>query len=212
MKSKHFILGSALTTTLIFTGCQPRQTISTESSPLLIADESVETDGMLVATASPSTADGGVMVGGAMMVPSRPIPVNASEAQNLTTLVAAIKQAGLAETLSGPGPYTVFAPTNAAFEKLPPTTLQSFMTPEKKAELSGLLTYHVVPGTLDASMLTSGRKLTTVQGEQLTVVVEDGKVMIKDAKGNVANVETADVYQSNGVVHVIDTVLMPNQK
>lgn len=216
MQSKHILLSGALLTTLIFAGCRPQQTTTEQiNEESIMADTQLgETsdNGMMTASGSPSAdVSDGVMVGGAMMLPNRPIVVNAADAQNLTTLVAAVKQAGLVETLSGVGPYTVFAPTNAAFEKVPVGTMQSLMTPEKKAQLNAILTYHVVPGNLDSSMLTNGKKLKTVQGEELTVVVEDGTVMIRDAKGNVATVETPDVTQSNGVVHVIDTVLMPNK-
>lgn len=121
-----------------------------------------------------------------------------------TTLVAAVQAAGLVETLKGEGPFTVFAPTNAAFEALPAGTVESLLTPEKKADLSAILTYHVVAGSVMAADLTDGQKVTTVQGEELTVSIKDGKVMI-----NGANVTTADLSGSNGVVHVIDAVLMP---
>lgn len=121
-----------------------------------------------------------------------------------TTLVAAVKAAGLVETLKGDGPFTVFAPTNAAFEALPAGTVESLLTPEKKDDLSAILTYHVVSGLVMAADLSDGQKAKTVQGEELTVSIEDGKVMI-----NGANVITADLKGSNGVVHVIDAVLMP---
>ncbi len=123
-----------------------------------------------------------------------------------TTLVSAVQAAGLVETLKGDGPFTVFAPTNAAFEALPAGTLESLLTPEKKADLSSILTYHVVSGSVMAADLTDGQKVTTVQGEELMVSVKDGKVMI-----NGANVTTADLSGSNGVVHVIDAVLMPKK-
>ena len=121
-----------------------------------------------------------------------------------TTLVAAVKAAGLVETLKGDGPFTVFAPTNAAFEALPAGTVESLLTPEKKDDLSAILTYHVVSGLVMAADLSDGQKAKTVQGGELTVSIEDGKVMI-----NGANVITADLKGSNGVVHVIDAVLMP---
>lgn len=207
MKSKHILLGSALATTLIFAGCQPQPRTETKTDTMMVEDDTLipAGSGAMIAT------EDGVMVGGAMMLPSRPIAVNASDAQNLTTLVAAVKQAELVETLSGPGPFTVFAPTNAAFEKVPEATLQGLMTPEQKPQLTSLLTYHVVPGRLDSTMLTNGQKLKTVQGEELTVVVTNGTVMLRDAMGNTATVETADVEQSNGIVHIIDTVLMPKK-
>lgn len=123
-----------------------------------------------------------------------------------STLVAAVKAAGLAETLSGPGPFTVFAPTNAAFNKLPAGTVDGLLKPEKKADLTKILTYHVVPGSLKAADLKDGQKLKTVEGNELTVSMKDGKVMIDGA-----NVSTADLAASNGVIHVIDAVVMPKK-
>jgi uncharacterized surface protein with fasciclin (FAS1) repeats len=127
-----------------------------------------------------------------------------------------VKAAGLAETLSGPGPFTVFAPTNAAFSKLPAGTVTTLLKPENKAQLAGILTYHVVPGKITAkdalaAIQAGGGKatLTTVQGEALTARVTNGKIVLTDAKGGKSTVTTADVMQSNGVVHVVDTVLMP---
>ena len=149
----------------------------------------------------------GVMVGGANMVASKNIVENAAASSEHTTLVAAVKAAGLAETLSGAGPFTVFAPTNAAFDKLPKGTVESLLTPEKKGDLTAILTYHVVAGAFKAADLTDGQKVKTVQGEELTVSIKDGKVMI-----NGANVTTADVISSNGVTHVIDGVLTPKGK
>jgi uncharacterized surface protein with fasciclin (FAS1) repeats len=143
------------------------------------------------------------------MLPSRTIAENVIEATNLTTLVAALKQAELVETLMGEGPYTVFAPTNAAFEKLPAGTVQGWMQPAQKAALTKTLKYHVVPGVFEASQLTNGMKLKTVEGSVLTVVVSNGQISLKDADGTVAKIETADVRQRNGIVHVIDGVLIP---
>jgi uncharacterized surface protein with fasciclin (FAS1) repeats len=153
-----------------------------------------------------NTAEAGVMVGGANMVPSKNIVENAAGSADHTTLVAAVKAAGLAETLSGAGPFTVFAPTNEAFAKLPAGAVDGLLKPESKAKLTGVLTYHVVPGALKAADLKDGQKLKTVQGEELKVSVKDGKVMI-----NGANVTIADVVSSNGVTHVIDAVLMPKK-
>ena len=160
-------------------------------------------------TTTTSTTTGGVMVGGAMMTPDKDIVDNAAGSADHTTLVAAVKAAGLVETLKSAGPFTVFAPTNAAFDKLPAGTVNSLVTPEMKPTLTKILTYHVVPGRLMAGNLTPGQVLTTVQGEQLTVMKNGNGVMIKDAKGGMARVTTADVISSNGVTHVIDTVLMP---
>jgi len=150
-----------------------------------------------------------VMVGGAAMFPSKNIIQNAVHSKDHTTLVAAVKAAGLVETLEGKGPFTVFAPTNAAFGKLPAGTVDTLVKPENKASLTKILTYHVVPGRLEASSLTEGRKLKTVEGEELTVRASGGKVMIIDAKGGSSTVTIPNVNQSNGVIHVVDTVLMP---
>ena len=150
-----------------------------------------------------------VMVGGAAMYPSKNIIQNAVHSKDHTTLVAAVKAAGLVDTLEGKGPFTVFAPTNAAFAKLPAGTVDNLVKPENKATLTKILTYHVVPGRLEASDLTDGKTLKTVEGEQLTVKRSGNKVMIVDAKGDTADVTIPNVNQSNGVIHVIDTVLMP---
>jgi uncharacterized surface protein with fasciclin (FAS1) repeats len=150
-----------------------------------------------------------VMVGGAAMFPSRNIIQNAVNSKDHTTLVAAVKAAGLVDTLEGKGPFTVFAPTNAAFGKLPAGTVDTLVKPENKASLTKILTYHVVPGKLAASDLSDGKKLKTVEGEELTVKKTDGQVMIIDAKGGMATVTISNVNQSNGVIHVVDTVLMP---
>jgi uncharacterized surface protein with fasciclin (FAS1) repeats len=156
------------------------------------------------------------MVGGAPMMASKTIVENASQAKTLTTLVAAVKAAGLVDTLSGPGPFTVFAPTNAAFDKLPKGTVEKLTQPDMKADLTKILTYHVVAGKIDASEIMKGIKdgggsynMKTVEGETLTAKMDGDKVALIDAKGGGALVEIADVFQSNGVVHVIDSVLMP---
>jgi uncharacterized surface protein with fasciclin (FAS1) repeats len=158
-----------------------------------------------------------VNVGGAPMYPSKNIIQNAVNSKDHTTLVAAVKTAGLVDTLSGPGPFTVFAPTNEAFAKLPPGTVDNLLKPENKATLVKVLTYHVVPGRMTAVNLMKAvkegegeAKLKTVAGETLTVKqAGPGKLSITDAKGDVAMVTIADVLQSNGVIHVIDTVLLP---
>jgi uncharacterized surface protein with fasciclin (FAS1) repeats len=150
-----------------------------------------------------------VMVGGAAMYPSKNIVQNAVNSKDHTTLVAAVKAAGLVDTLEGKGPFTVFAPTNAAFNKLPAGTVDTLVKPENKATLTKILTYHVVPGKLEASDLTDGKKLKTVEGEELTVKKSGDMVMLVDAKGDSSTVTIPNVNQSNGVIHVIDTVLMP---
>ena len=157
-----------------------------------------------------------VMVGGAAMLPTRDIIDNAVNSKDHTTLVAAVKAAGLVETLKGPGPFTVFAPTNAAFDALPAGTVDTLLKPENKAMLSGILTYHVVAGKMDAAALTKAiaagkgkAMLKTVAGGNLTAMASGGKVMLMDEKGGSATVTIADVVQSNGVIHVVDKVLMP---
>jgi len=148
----------------------------------------------------------GVMVGGANMVASKNIVDNAAGSADHTTLVAAVQAAGLVETLKSAGPFTVFAPTNAAFAALPAGTVEGLLKPEMKADLTGVLTYHVVAGAVKASDLKDGQKIKTVQGGELIVSIKDGKVMI-----NGANVSIADVISSNGVTHVIDAVLLPKK-
>jgi len=157
-----------------------------------------------------------VIVGGAAMYPSKNIVENAVNSKDHTTLVAAIKAAGLVETLEGPGPFTVFAPTNSAFDKLPAGTVETLLKPENKEKLAGVLTYHVVPGKLNSkelmSMVKAGNgkaNLKTVQGENLYVTMNGKNLMITDENGGVATVTIADVNQSNGVIHVVDTVLLP---
>lgn len=174
---------------------------------------------MLVAALSTSTLfaqEKTVMVGGAAMYPSKNIVQNAMNSKDHTTLVAAVKAAGLVETLEGAGPFTVFAPTNKAFDKLPKGTVETLVKPENKAKLTSILTYHVVSGKLDSKTLAEWIKkgngkaeLTTVQGGKLWVMMKGGKIWLKDEKGGMAMVTIKDVYQSNGVIHVIDTVLMP---
>ena len=157
-----------------------------------------------------------VMVGGAAMYPAKDIIDNAVNSKDHATLVAAVKAAGLVETLKGPGPFTVFAPTNEAFAALPAGTVDNLLKPENKGTLTGILTYHVVAGKLDSKELMAKVKagggkasLTTVQGETLTVWQQGSNLMIKDSKGNSAKVTIRDVYQKNGMIHVIDKVLMP---
>ena len=158
-----------------------------------------------------------VMVGGAAMYPNRTIVENAVNSRDHTTLVAAVTAAGLVPTLSGPGPFTVFAPTNAAFAKLPAGTVDTLVQPANRATLTKILTYHVVSGRVSAADLMrqiragGGRaRLTTVQGGTLTASMRGSAVILTDEKGGVATVTQADVFQSNGVIHVTDSVSMPN--
>lgn len=168
--------------------------------------------------AAPAMAERTVMVGGAAMYPSRNIVENAANSRDHTTLVAAVQAAGLVETLSSPGPFTVFAPTNAAFGKLPAGTVETLTQPANRAALTKILTYHVVAGRITAADLVSqinaggGRAtLATVQGGRLTASLSGDHVVITDAAGGRSMVTIADVLQSNGVIHVVDTVLMPPQ-
>lgn len=157
------------------------------------------------------------MVGGAPMFPDKNVVENASTAGNLKTLVSAVKAAGLVETLSGPGPFTVFAPDDAAFAKLPAGTVETLVKPENKAKLTGILTYHVVPGTLSVAELEKkideGKgtaELKTVAGGTLKVGREGAAIVLTDAAGGKSTVSQGDVFQSNGVAHVIDSVLLPS--
>ena len=167
--------------------------------------------------AAPVLAAMTVMVGGAPMYPSKNIVENAVNSKDHTTLVAAVKAAGLVDTLEGPGPFTVFAPTNAAFAALPKGTVPALLKPENKGQLTAVLTYHVLPGLYTAKDLAAqidqaGGKLMlkTVQGEDLTFMRSGAShLSVADVKGDVARITIADVMQSNGVIHVVDKVLIP---
>ena len=165
---------------------------------------------------TPALAIANPMVGGAAMYPTKTIVDNAVNSKDHTTLVAAVKAAGLVDTLSGPGPFTVFAPTNEAFAKLPAGTVDTLVKPENKAMLTKILTYHVVAGTMTSKQIAAAIKaghgsatLTTVEGEPLTATMKMGTLVLTDAKGGMSTVTIKDVMQSNGVIHVVDTVLMP---
>jgi len=157
------------------------------------------------------------MVGGAAMYPTKTIVDNAMNSADHTTLVAAVKAAGLVDTLNGKGPFTVFAPTNAAFDQLPAGTVDNLLKPENKTMLTRVLTYHVVAGKYDskelAAQIAKGKgkaKLKTVSGGILWAMMDGDNIVLRDEKGGTSTVTTADVYQSNGVIHVVNTVLMPN--
>jgi uncharacterized surface protein with fasciclin (FAS1) repeats len=171
---------------------------------------------MALFVAAPSFAKDNPMVGGQKMYANKDIIDNAVNSADHTTLVAAVKAAGLVDTLKGPGPFTVFAPTNEAFAKLPAGTVDTLLKPENKDQLTKILTYHVVPGRVTASDLkkqirAGGGKamLKTVNGENLTAMMKGGKIVLQDEKGGTSTVTIGDVMQSNGVIHVVDTVLMP---
>lgn len=186
------ILGGGLLLSMNFTNQSTTNSTASQTQQPVEAGEAME-------------KEEGVMVGGALMTPDKDIVDNAVNSKDHTTLVSAVKAAGLVETLKGDGPFTVFAPTNAAFEKLPAGTVESLVMPENKEKLTGILTYHVVPGAYRAADITDGLKLKTVNGQELTFTVQDGKVTIN----NSAVVEIADAISSNGVTHVIDTVVLP---
>lgn len=190
-----FLMVAAILATTI-TACNNNKSAEEQTDSMAMDSMAMEGD----------MAEEGVMVGGAMMVPSKNIVENALGSSDHTTLVAAVKAAGLVETLSGEGPFTVFAPTNAAFDALPAGTVDNLLKPEMKGDLTKVLTYHVVPGSYKAADLKDGMELTTVEGEKLKVSVKDGKVMVGSA-----NVTIADVISSNGVTHVIDAVLLPSK-
>ncbi len=202
--TRYAALAAASTAALALAACNPA------------ADKAAPADAAAASAMAPAAAD--PMVGGASMSPSDTIVTNAAKASNLTTLVSAVTAAGLGETLSGTGPFTVFAPDNAAFEKVPAATRTALMAPAGKADLTKILTYHVVPGRLTAADIASQAQanggtatLTTVEGDTLRVSGGPNNTwVITDSKGGTSTITQADIGQSNGMVHVIDTVLMPN--
>lgn len=202
MKKNVFsLLIAGALTTVVFTACNDAKT------------DEAKTDTTTVVKEEPMQPmeEKGVMVGGANMVPSKDIVDNAAGSADHTTLVAAVKAAGLVETLKGAGPFTVFAPTNEAFAKLPAGTVDNLLKPENKDILTKVLTYHVVSGGFKSTDLKDGQKVKTVQGEELTIGYKDNKWTVTDAKGGVANITIPDVISSNGVTYVIDAVLMPKK-
>jgi len=188
-------------------------TISKRDNKIMVNGTSIETPDVVSSNGITHVVNDvllpaeGVMVGGALMVPNKDIVDNAVNAKNVSTLVAAVQAAGLVETLKGEGPFTVFAPNNAAFDKLPAGTVDTLLKPENKSTLTGILTYHVVPGKYKISDLNDGQKLKTVNGKELTVKRESEKVWINGA--SMVDTKERDVISTNGVTHVIDTVLMP---
>src|SRR5450755_2215569 len=168
-------------------------------------------------TATVASAQKDPMVGGAAMYPTKDIIDNAVNSQDHTTLVAAVKAAGLVDTLKGPGPFTVFAPTNEAFAKLPAGTVDTLLKPENKEMLTKILTYHVVAGRLSSADLKKQIKeghghttLKTVSGGTLTAMMQGSNIVLQDEKGGMSTVTIPNVFQSNGVIHVVDTVVLPN--
>ena len=172
--------------------------------------------GLIANISYAQTMDNVVNVGGAAMYPSKNIIENAMNSKDHTTLVAAVKAAGLVETLESAGPFTVFAPTNAAFDMLPKGTVETLLKPENKTKLQGILTYHVVAGKLNskelAALIKAGNgtaELKTVAGGKLWVMMKGNQIMLKDENGGVSTITIKNVYQSNGVIHVIDHVALP---
>ena len=208
MKKSFAPLFAALATTLALASCNTETAKTETNSTANPADSVAAMAGDSARMAKPE----GVMVDGVAMTADKDIVDNAAAAKSVSTLVSAVKAAGLVETLKGAGPFTVFAPTNAAFDKLPKGAVAGLMDPASKATLAGVLTYHVIPGRLVAADLKDGQELTTVNGEKLYIAVKDGKVMVSNGKDAPATVQIADVISSNGVTHVIDGVVLPLAK
>jgi uncharacterized surface protein with fasciclin (FAS1) repeats len=209
MKKQFAPLLAVLATSLMLASCGTDKTATTETETTVNPADSVAA---MAGDSARMAKPEGVMVDGVAMTADKNIVENAAAAKSVSTLVAAVKQVGLAETLSGPGPFTVFAPTNAAFDKLPKGAVAGLMDPASKEKLKGVLTYHVIPGRLVAADLKDGQELTTVNGEKLHISVKNGKVMVSNGKDAPATVQIADVISSNGVTHVIDGVILPLDK
>ena len=215
MKITRFAIVMAGTAALALGACSKAENDTAATNDVVLDSEVAMDNGALAEMGSPTGATS-VMVGGAEMLPTKTIVENASKSADHTTLVSAVKAAGLVETLSGTGPFTVFAPTNAAFAKLPAGAVDGLLKPAAKADLTKVLTYHVVPGAMTAAQLSAAIKagngkaeLKTVQGTKLTATEAGGTITLTDSKGGKSVVTQGDVTQSNGVVHVVDTVLMP---
>lgn len=205
MNMKKILLPTVLGGAVLLAGCTMMEQ-KQDDAMMNTGNTSMNNDKMMNNDQDMMKDEDGVMVGGAMMVRSKDVVDNAVMSKDHTTLVAAVKAAGLVDTLKGEGPFTVFAPTNAAFMKLPAGTVDSLLKPENKGMLTSILTYHVVPGAYMAKDLKDGMKLKTVQGEELMISMKDGKWWV-----NGAMIEIADVVSSNGVTFVIDTVLTPSK-
>lgn len=218
----NLLLTTTAAATFLMAGCgaQPgtnnAANSNTNRSNMSSMSSNTANNTMAANTATAPAADNNPMVGGAPMLASKDIIDNAVNSKDHTTLVAAVKAADLVETLKGKGPFTVFAPTNAAFDKIPKATLDTLMKPESKKALAGILTYHVVAGKQDAASIAKAIEegkgkatFKTVAGGTLTATMEGGKVVLTDEKGGKSTVTIADVMQSNGVIHVVDSVLMP---
>lgn len=209
---KHFApLMAALATSLMLASCGNDKPATTETETVSTVNPA-DSLAALAGDSARMAKPGGVMVDGVAMTADKTIVDNAAGAKSVSTLVAAVKQAGLEETLKGEGPFTVFAPTNAAFDKLPKGAVAGLMDPASKENLKGVLTYHVIPGRLVAADLKDGQELTTVNGEKLHISVKNGQIMVGNGKDAPATIQISDVISSNGITHVIDTVVLPLAK
>ena len=211
LRSATLALFSVTTLGFGLSSCGDNKTAETTTASTETMATTVDSTTMLSDSARMGKAEG-VMVDGVAMTPDKTIVQNAVMASSVSTLVKAVQAAGLDGTLSGPGPFTVFAPTNAAFDKLPKGALDGLLKPESKDKLAGVLTYHVIQGRLVAQDLKDGQELTTVNGAKLKVSVKDGVVMIGNGTDAPATVQIPDVISSNGVTHVIDGVILPLAK
>ncbi len=210
MKKQFFSLATLLAASaLTLASCGGDKTAETTADATVSTANPADSVAAMAGDSARMAKPEGVMVDGVAMTADKDIVDNAMGAKSVSTLVSAVKAAGLVETLKGAGPFTVFAPTNAAFDKLPKGAVAGLMLPESKAKLAGVLTYHVIAGRLVAADLKDGQELTTVNGAKLKVMVKDGKVMIGNGKDAPATVQIADVISSNGVTHVIDGVVLP---
>jgi uncharacterized surface protein with fasciclin (FAS1) repeats len=208
-------LATALTLTLGLASCGGDKAAETTTATDATDKSTVNPADSLAAIAGDSARmakPGGVMVDGVAMTADKDIVDNAAAAKSVSTLVSLVKQANLVETLKGAGPFTVFAPTNAAFDKLPKAAVATLKAPAEAAKLKGVLTYHVIPGRILAADIKDGQEITTVNGEKLHFSIKDGKVLVSNGKDAPATVQIADVISKNGVTHVIDGVVLPLEK
>lgn len=212
MKKLFFPLATAFALSLGLTSCGSDKTTETTTTTEAGMANPADSVAAMAGDSARMAKPGGVMVDSVAMTADKNIVQNAMAAKSVSTLVSLVKQAGLVPTLEGPGPFTVFAPTNAAFDKLPKAAVATLTAPAEAAKLKGVLTYHVIAGRLLAADLKDGQELTTVNGEKLHVMIKDGKVMVGNGKDASATVQIPDVISSNGVTHVIDTVVLPLAK
>ena len=206
MKKQFLNVAMGLALLASVSACSSNEGKQATDSAMVEDTNSMDTSMTMAGDTSTMHTQEGVMVGGALMVPTKNIVENAIGSSDHTTLVAAVKAAGLVETLSGKGPFTVFAPTNEAFNKLPAGAVDNLLKPAMKKDLTGVLTYHVVAGNYKAADLKDGLELTTVQGQKIKFSYKDKQWYVNDAK-----ITITDAVSSNGVTHVVDAVLMPKK-